>query len=60
MPKPVFSAKHFHDEQAAFDHIEACSVAVPICHTAAATLRHEVISKGVCPWDGTVNPRRYA
>ena len=58
MAKPVFSAKHFHDEQAAFDHIEALLWPNgPVCpHCGGEGYAMKVIGKASVRKDGTVKP----
>jgi transposase-like protein len=58
MAKPVFSAKHFHDEQAAFDHIEALLWPNgPVCpHCGGEGDAMKVIGKASVRKDGTVKP----
>ena len=59
MSKPALSAKHFHDEQAAFDHIEAMlwpqGPVCPHCGGEGYALK-SVIGKESVRKDGTVKP----
>jgi hypothetical protein len=59
MAKSVFSAPHFHDEQAAFDHIEALlwpnGPVCPHCGGEGYALK-PVIGKASVRKDGTVKP----
>lgn len=59
MAKSVLSAKHFHDEQAAFDHIEALlwpnGPVCPHCGGEGYALK-PVIGKASVRKDGTVKP----
>lgn len=58
MAKPALSAKHFHDEQAAFDHIEALLWPNgPVCpHCGGEGYAMKVIGKASVRKDGTVKP----
>jgi transposase-like protein len=58
MAKPSLSAKHFHDEQAAFDHIEAMLwPSGPVCpHCGGEGYAMNVIGKASVRKDGTVKP----
>lgn len=58
MAKLVLSAKHFHDEQAAFDHIEALLWPNgPVCpHCGGEGYAMRVIGKASVRKDGTVKP----